>query len=443
MNWVRKHHPIIQRANLQLQKTPAQMRQARGNFDPKLYGEWDVKAFDKKNYFNFGEGGVKIPTLLGADLKAGYTWSNGVFLNPERNVPANGQAVLGFEVRLLRGLIIDEGRAEIRKAKIAERINQAEQRIITNDILLNALTAYWEWVLAYNQLSVFEDALELTQQRFEGIRESYFEGYKPAVDTLETMIQLQNREFSLNEARVKYQNATQKLSNFLWLDGEVPLQITDKVVSPFLDLEEVRANLPPALDILATQVNRHPELLQYQNKLDQLDVDRRFFNEQLKPELNVNYNFLADQFDFNPNASPSESTASELITQNYKFGATFNFPILLRKQTGKLQLNKIKIEETSLKFLQKRQEINAKLNVVYAKLLNFQQQMELYEQVAQNYERLLEAEIIKFDIGESSIFLVNSREQKLIEAQLKLTKLMASYQQTLVELDWTLGSLGQ
>jgi outer membrane protein TolC len=40
---------------------------------------------------------------------------------------------------------------------------------------------------------------------------------------------------------------------------------------------------------------------------------------------------------------------------------------------------------------------------------------------------LREAEIIRFDAGESSLFLVNQRERTLIEAQSKLAELIAKY----------------
>ena len=57
-----------------------------------------------------------------------------------------------------------------------------------------------------------------------------------------------------------------------------------------------------------------------------------------------------------------------------------------------------------------------------------------------NYETLLDAEFEKFRIGESSIFLLNSREQKLIDSQMKLNKLQTEFQ----KLKWKLrGAKGQ
>ena len=72
-------------------------------------------------------------------------------------------------------------------------------------------------------------------------------------------------------------------------------------------------------------------------------------------------------------------------------------------------------------------------------LANTRDQIELYAEVSANYARLLEAENEKFRIGESSIFLLNSREQKLLEAQLKLIKLQADYRKTLAALRWASG----
>ncbi|MGQ3015574.1 MAG: TolC family protein, partial [Flavobacteriales bacterium] len=48
---------------------------------------------------------------------------------------------------------------------------------------------------------------------------------------------------------------------------------------------------------------------------------------------------------------------------------------------------------------------------------------ELYTSTVNNYQRLLDAENRKFGIGESSLFLLNSRESKLIESQQKLIEL--------------------
>jgi hypothetical protein len=97
--------------------------------------------------------------------------------------------------------------------------------------------------VAFNQLIVFDRALVITVERFEGIRESFFAGDLPAIDTLETMIQLQVREFDYNNALIEYRNATLKLSNFLWTEAGEPLEVTDEL-RPLL-LEELEPDPVP------------------------------------------------------------------------------------------------------------------------------------------------------------------------------------------------------
>ena len=97
--------------------------------------------------------------------------------------------------------------------------------------------------------------------------------------------------------------------------------------------------------------------------------------------------------------------------------------------------------DTDYKLQQKRLELTNKVGQYYNDLVNLQQQIDLNEDMVTNYQRLLDAENRKFSIGESSIFLINSREQKLIEAQLKLAKLRGDFWKVRAGLNWAAGTL--
>ena len=56
---------------------------------------------------------------------------------------------------------------------------------------------------------------------------------------------------------------------------------------------------------------------------------------------------------------------------------------------------------------------------IYRELESFETQNVLIDDIVINYNALLMAEERKFSFGESSLFLINSREGKLIEAELK------------------------
>ena len=64
-----------------------------------------------------------------------------------------------------------------------------------------------------------------------------------------------------------------------------------------------------------------------------------------------------------------------------------------------------------------------KINAIQLELASFLIQEEYTTTIVADYSTLLKAEERKFFLGESSLFLVNSRESKLIDVQLKAINL--------------------
>lgn len=444
LDWVRQYHPIVRSAGLLNRAGQAYQQKARGGFDPKMFADVEHKSYDGKNYFTIGNTGLKIPSWMGVEFKTGFNWTNGIFLNPENNLPTAGQAYAGLTWSLGRGLIIDERRATLQKAELVVQANEAERQEIINDLLLEAGKAYWEWVHAYNRLKVYEEALELAKFRLEGVRVSFFQGDKPAIDTLESLIQVQNRQLAVNDAEIEYENNRLNLSNFLWYQDQLPLEVSELLRPPLL-LKD--AALPgTGVDIGQTLLNlqdAHPTLRQYRLKLKQLEIDRRLKKEQLKPQVDVEFNFLADGFDFvNGTGGTDEINGlNALLTENYKVGVRVGMPLFRFKERGDLELANIKLADTDYKIRQKAQEIRNKVLNYEGQLDNLTRQVQVNQAAIENYQSLLVAENDKFRFGESSIFLLNSREQKLIEARLKLVKLQTMYYKNRLSLTWSAGQL--
>lgn len=441
--WILAYHPLVRQANLLTAEAKAELQMARGGFDPKLLSEVAQKSFDGKNYYTYTESGFKIPTWYGLEIKGLFNTTSGININPENKLPSAGQAVLGVKATLGAGLFIDERRAVLQKAKILQNVNEAERQNAINEVLLSAAIAYWDWTKAFNEMRAIEQALRVSRQRLQGIVESYNQGDRPAVDTLETFIQLQNWEYELNNAQLNYRNAGLMLSNFLWYEDNTPLEIAENRRPPLLDTlnnQEPLPLLPSFLQLIETQ---HPQIRAYQFKLNQLDIDKKLALEQLKPRLDVEYNILGDGFRFGANKSNDNNNLENVFLQNYKWGLNFSFPIFLRKERGKLELTRLKILDTDFTLQQKRLEIRNKVRDAYNEWQTNQQQIALYQDITNNYQRLLEAEVTKFELGESSIFLINAREQKLIEAQVKLIKLQADFQKNRNKVFWAVGQLGR
>ena len=345
LEWVKAYHPVIQRADLLERVGAAYELKARGGFDPKAFGNIERKSFDGKTYFTIGDSGLKLPSWLGAEFKAGYAWTNGGFLNPENNLPTSGQAYAGVTWSLGRGLLIDERRATLQKAAILQQANVAERRSIQNDVLLDAGKAYWEWVNAYNDWRIYQEAFRLAEVRLAGVREGFRQGDKPAIDTLESLISVQNRQISVNESRLNYENASRILSNFLWYENELPVEISDLLRPPFYQNIAIDEAVAVLIDQSENPIVRHPELQQLQFQQQELEVDRRLKREQLKPQVDVSFNFLADGWDFvnRPKDAGEINGWNALLTENYKAGVKVGMPLFLRKERGDLQLADLKL----------------------------------------------------------------------------------------------------
>jgi outer membrane protein TolC len=433
MDQVKTHHPLAMQADLRLDKGDAKLRKARGGFDPKVFSDVSQKYFSDKQYYSVINSGLKIPTWYGIEVESGYTENDGVFLNPQNSTPGAGLWYAGVSVPIGQGLFIDQRRAVLKKAKIYKESTIAERDLLYNELLYRAGKAYWDWFENYNTIKVYQNALEIGQQRFEAVKQGALFGDKPNIDTVEASIQVQNRMLKLQEAKLNYKNATAMLSVYLWADGIVPLEvseITRPIDSQDLGTVSAKQELNDALDSLT---NRHPLLQQYQFKIDQLKIDEKWKKEQIKPTLNLKYNAI--------NRPVGNDAFANYNVNNYTWGVEFNMPIFLRKERGELELAKLKINDAELELVAKQAAINYKAIAALNSLETTQQQITLFAKTVSDYSKLLNGERRMFNAGESSLFMVNSRESGYINTQLKYIQLLTKNHKASLELDYAIGLL--
>ena len=433
MNLVRENHPVALQAGLIDERADAIERSARGGFDPKAGVTLDQKYFEGDQYFSIAEGGLKVPTWFGVELMGGHKRTSGVYLNPENNLPAAGLWYAGISIPIGEGLFIDQRRAELRKAEIFRESTRAQQRMMLNELLLEAGNAYWKWFEAYHELQVYENALQVAQQRFEAVKRSAVLGDQPMIDTLEAGIQVQNRELSVQQAQLELSNARAQLSVYLWADGMIPLEM-EETMKPISTETPVELADPGELESnLDSLVNNHPTLDVQRFKIDGMEIERRWKQEQLKPNLDFNYFPLAEISGEDPLAAYS--------VQNYTWGLNFSMPIFLRKERGELQQTNLKLREARLGLTNKRAQLVYKSRAALNEVYTTNDQIELYSRTVEDYSSLLNGERQMFDAGESSLFMVNSRELGYINARVKLIELISKNRKARLGAVYSLGIL--
>jgi len=172
------------------------------------------------------------------------------------------------------------------------------------------------------------------------------------------------------------------------------------------------------------------------SKNQQLEFEERYRKEMLKPKLTVSGTLISNRRSFNDFIPPQY----DFNWQNYKLGFEFAFPLFIRSERGKLKEVRIKLDQ--LHYEQVVTERNIYNDVIrkYNELTAYSTQFELHALNVSNQERLLKGELNKFELGESTLFVVNSRESKLIEMRIKQEKLFTDFRKALAELYYKAGT---
>ena len=431
---VRQYHPLVKQAEINIDMADAEILRARGAFNPLINNYIASKTLDNTNYYNYLSPSVTIPTWYGIEINAGLEELTGDRLS---DADTRGKtSYLGATVPLLKNLIIDKRRAYLQQAKLFKEMSYTEQRVVVNNILFDAAATYWEWANAYQAFKIIEQNLKISTDRFILIKKTVEFGERPAIDTVEALTQLQFFEFLRNDAFLEFQNKGIELSLFLWRDNN-EAYLLPEWVTPTLSWNN-ETNIQNfnllLLDLLATAQRQHPELIIYNQKLQILEVDRRLKFQELLPKLDFTYNRLSKGYNV-------LGAKGALFDNNYQYGLKLQFPLWFSEGRGAYRQAKLKITENEILQSEKRFMIETKLRNYFNDFLMLKKQIALQSATLLNYHRLLRAEETLFLNGESSLFLINARENKVLETERKLTELKTKYYKTVYALQWSSGVL--
>jgi len=417
LGYVKKYHPMVKSANLEVNIAQANLMMARGGFDPKIEVDYNQKQFKNKEYFSILNSSFKIPTWYGIEVKAGFDNSEGVYLNPQNTMPNQGLTSLGINIPLGQGLFINQRMSDLRKAKIQIQLSQAERKLQAIEVLYNASIAYFNWKRNFNEVNLYENYLKNAKIRYKGVENLIKNGDKPAIDSVEAGIIVRNRKLNLEDSQLKLTKAKLELSNFLWLENNIPLELQDNII-PEEKLENtiketLRTNY---LLIENSSIENHPKINSLQSKIGILEVERKLKANSLLPKIDVGYHYLSEPDYWN-----------DTNFNNYKVGVNFSFPLFLRKERGSLQMTKFKIQDTKYALDLERVQLKNKISAQQTEINSLERQRKLIADLVKDYNTMLNSEERLFSFGESSIFLINSRENNLVSTQLSQLNLENRY----------------
>jgi outer membrane protein TolC len=427
---VKKYHPVAKLASLQVSVAKADLISKQGAFDPVVTAENSRKDFGGVAYYNNQDATIKIPTWYGIDLYAGVENVRGARTNPEETIGSINY--VGFNLPLLQNMVMDKRRAVLQQAKLMINETEAVQQNMLNDLIREGLNAYWQWWQNYHLYNLIDSSLVNAEKRFTMVKTAFLLGDRPAIDTIEALTQIQS--FSIQKAEIYTHliKSRLELSAYLWRENNTAYELPADVIPQ--KLNELQS---PDLNTLMDITNNHPQLVQYNYKLKSMQIERHLKFQSLLPDIDLKYQQLAKGYDF------TKMTNAAWFDNDFRFGVRVSMPLRLSEGRGEYKKAKLKIEQLNLERANKNVQLQTKLKQSFVEWQQTLAQLNLQKNAVYNYELLQKGEETRFLNGESSLFLINSREQKTLEAKQKWVELQAKNEQSLVGIKWSAGILAQ
>jgi outer membrane protein TolC len=435
LDLVRGFHPVARQAGIIEEKAAANLIAARAGFDPVISLDAERKTFDGKYYYEHVNPELRIPTWYGVEIAGGLERNLGDLLNPE--ITKGRSSYLALNVPLAKNLLMDKRRAVLQQARIFRDQSLWERRLVVNDLIFDASVSYWSWVRAHQTRQLLSNVVEVSLQRFRLVRAGYQQGDRPALDTTEALTQLQSFQLSYNEATLELAKATLEISNFLWKSNDEPWYLPMAIRPDTASLQRalLSGSVPDLAGLLESSLREHPKMKILDFKLRSLEIERRLKFQDLLPKVDLKYNFLSRGF-----ATPLHA-GIEPFRNDFKFGLGVSMPVRLSQGRGLYREAGLKIRDTKLGLSQAGWEIENKIRYQFAELQLLRTQLTQALDYVRSHEQLWRGEELRFRLGESSLFLVNSRENKLLEAREKLISVQTKYLNSFVSLEWSAGRL--
>ncbi|GAA4328940.1 TolC family protein [Flaviaesturariibacter amylovorans] len=425
---VREQHPVARVARTEVAVARAGLLSRRGAFDPVIGGSSNQKDLVGTTYYDRWQTELKVPTWYGIDVTAGLEEARGSRLNPE--VTPGALSYVGVSVPLGQRLLFDKRRAALRTAQVLVEASEAARREALNNLLYDALTAYWHWWEAYTVLQQSDSALDLAAQRLRMVRTYVQLGDRAALDTVEAATQVQAFAFAREEALLRLQKARLELAAYLWKDGTTPVELPSDAVPQLLS-----PGTPPPLNDLQQLLPDHPGILQYRFKLQALRIDRRLKFQSLLPEVDLKYQWLYKGHDI------GKTFNAPLLANDYRFGLRVSVPLRLSEGRGAWQAARLKLQQAELEAANKQVQLLTKLRQYDAEWLQTGRLLTQQQALLNSYVALQRGEELRFRNGDGSLFLVNAREQKTWEARRKVAELQAKKERARISVIWAAGRL--
>jgi len=393
--------------------------------------------------YGFGLSG-NLPTGLsyGLGAEAAHRSAETFFLATDPTLPGAirltnnwlGTAALTLDQPILRNFWIDEARQTIRvnrkNLKIAEL--GLKQEIINT--VTKVQLAYYDLVMALEQVKVQRKAVELANQLLLESRQRVQAGLLTPLDEKQAEARLASAQASEFAARQAVDEAQEKLKLLITDDLRSWADVT-------LDPTETLVALPRAFDREESwrrALRLRPDLAQLRLESEKRDIVVKYRFNQLFPALDVqgSYGARSVQTDF----GELSREVADLSHPSYSYGVVFTLPLANIAARNDYRASQALKQQTLLQVKRLEQSILSQVVIAGKQLEPIFGRVKATQQARENADVALSFEEKKLQVGQSTYFIVLELQRTLTEARLAEVRALSDYNKAQVELAFSEGS---
>ena len=302
-------------------------------------------------------------------------------------------------------------RAAVQAAKVTKQQALAQYQATLADTLLSVRLAYYDILLAAEQITVNEASVNLLEKELEDQQHRYDAGTVPHFNVLRARVAVANARPALIKAQNNYRIAKNNLANLLGYNlpreiwDNIPLKLTDT-----LDSDPYAINLP---DALQQALEKRPELvaLRKTEELQKLNITDAASGYQPNLELFAGYNWYNKQY-----GTPSPGLDQYFDGWNAGAQVTWNiFDGMLTH--GKVLQAKAQYAKSKTAVDEQMRNVELEVRTAYSDFLEAQEVLESQKTVQTEAEESLREAKARADAGTGTQLDVLDAENQLTQAR--------------------------
>lgn len=432
LNLVEAENPLLHGSRTEKVEAKGKILKALGAFEPVLVNDLELERLITEAgatvTAGFNDTFLRLRHPWGIQAIAG--WRNGIgdVKVADLAVGEKNQVLLGIVLPLLRGLGMNPERATLEKSQLADREALLNIQLTRQELYLGAATQFWKWVATRKEVVLRQQALDVANTRLRQLTRQAEEGAVAEFNVLEANQEVRRRLESLIKAKRETEQEQFKLSLFAWKDGS-PLSLSQFHTPDFPAPTLVPDPQVSPAEIRLAQKQR-PEILQVELEAAMNQIDLGLAKNNFLPELTAE-------------AEPSRKPGDFVLGLGYRFGVQFKLPFLLRGARGEYLQVEAKAMRLMWNLKYRMQQVAVEIDNAYSALTRADERIQAASE-ALNYARsMVKGESIRFQMGSTSLLLVNLRERNAIDAEIAYIQAQADFQQAKALYQWATGHWAQ